>query len=242
MTCGPRSRPTSTSSSANEFTTDVPEHSRTKPPKAPLREAILGPPRFAAWAHAAGPAHLLRRENLLNLKGDPYLGENILITGSPTRRILPSHRPRSAQKNRQLESGPRRALENTYAITDDNEYFAECTQSWFDCNAANPSTTTSNPRQIQYDPLARLRADLPRQRLAHQPPPEKDSPTSSASRPALRVPTIKSPNCVSRTVDWRFSTNLAKGDPESRDQASQDSSPLPDFSSHLGSGTNRRRI
>jgi hypothetical protein len=81
-------------------------------------------------------------ENLLNLKGDPYRGENILI--HEFAHIIMNVAIRNAEPDTHKKiidhwkSARDEGLwKNTYAISDDNEYFAECVQSWFDCNAKN---------------------------------------------------------------------------------------------------------
>src|SRR5437868_2466858 len=65
----------------NEFTTDVPEHSHLRPPKD---SKLTGKQYWDRRARGLGgtrtdPLTSCGEENLLNLKGDPYRGENILI-------------------------------------------------------------------------------------------------------------------------------------------------------------------
>lgn len=122
----------------SEMTTDVPEHSFLTPKDFWDRRARgLG-------ATPEAPCVSCGEENLLGLRGDPYHTENILIhefahaiheTGM--RAVDPTFDKRleavfEAAKAEGLWKG-------TYAMTNRAEYFAEGTQSWFDCNRANDS-------------------------------------------------------------------------------------------------------
>ena len=89
-------------------------------------------------------------ENLLNLKGDRYRNENILIhefSHAIHRYGLGSLDPKFDARLKEIYT---RAMDkglwkDTYAATNHSEYWAEGVQSYFDCN--NPpnraSTTTS---------------------------------------------------------------------------------------------------
>jgi len=44
----------------------------------------------------------------------------------------------------------------TYAATNDREYFAEGAQSWFDCNAPKGTSTTASTRARSSRPMTRL--------------------------------------------------------------------------------------
>src|SRR5205809_2764207 len=66
---------------ASEFTTDIPEHANLRPPKD---SKLTGKQFWDRRARGLGgtrtdPVCSCAEENLLNLKGDPYRGENILI-------------------------------------------------------------------------------------------------------------------------------------------------------------------
>jgi hypothetical protein len=117
---------------ATEYTMDIPENQRPRM----LAEAAyhdrrsrgLGGEQYATCGE----------ENLLSLAGDPYRSENITIhefahtIASNLRRV---DRPWWDR----LEDLYQQALAeglwaNTYAATNEQEYWAEATQSWFDCN------------------------------------------------------------------------------------------------------------
>jgi cyclophilin family peptidyl-prolyl cis-trans isomerase len=119
---------------ADEYTTDIPEHSRLTPKLYWDRRARgLG-------ATPSVPAVSCGEENLLGFERDPYPNENIFVhefghaihgTGlnitDPTfdRRLRAAFR---AARDRGL-------WDNTYAATNHSEYWAEGVQSWFDDNA-----------------------------------------------------------------------------------------------------------
>ena len=113
-----------------EMTTDVPEQRNMKPKDYWDRRARgLG-----------GRVTSCGEENLLNLRGDRYRNENILIHefahaihGYGLRSVEP-------QFDRRLRATYQRAKdaglwEDTYAMTNAGEYWAEGVQSYFDCNA-----------------------------------------------------------------------------------------------------------
>jgi hypothetical protein len=122
--------------STGEMTTDVPEHSDLVPKSYWDRRARgLG-------ATLARPAVSCGEENLLDLPGDPYWQENILVhefahavheRGMNV--VDPSfdERLRIAYQHA-LSSG---LWAGTYAMTNRQEYWAEAAQSWFDCNRVN---------------------------------------------------------------------------------------------------------
>jgi predicted metalloprotease with PDZ domain len=117
-----------------EMTTDVPEQ-RDMTPKAywDRRARGLGGSRRRPVASCA-------EENLLNLEGDRYRDENILvhefahtIHGTGLRDVDPAF-------NGRLRDAYRKAMDkglwkNTYAATNPGEYWAEGVQSYFDTNA-----------------------------------------------------------------------------------------------------------
>jgi hypothetical protein len=155
----------------NEFTTDIPEHSQLKPPR---KSNLTGPQYWNKRARGLGgtrsdPLTSCGEENLLNLKGDPYQGENILIhefshiiQNVAIRNTNPDLHKKISDAYHQAKSEG--LWKGTYAITDDNEYFAEATQSWFDCNAANNAVHNdidTREKLQKYDPrLAALLAQV----------------------------------------------------------------------------------
>lgn len=118
----------------NEMTTDVPEQRDMTPKDYWDRRARgLGGSKRKPVASCA-------EENLLNLKGDRYFNENILvhefahtIHGTGLRDVDPTcnERLRDAYRNA-MEKG---LWKNTYAATNAGEYWAEGVQSYFDTNA-----------------------------------------------------------------------------------------------------------
>ncbi len=114
----------------SEMTTDVPEQ-RSMTPKDYWDKRARG---------LGGRLTSCGEENLLNLRGDRYFNENILIhefshaihrygIGSVDRTF-----------DQRLQTIYKKAMDrglwrNTYAATNHSEYWAEATQSYFDCNA-----------------------------------------------------------------------------------------------------------
>lgn len=119
----------------DEFTLDVPEHSDLRPAEYWNRRARgLG-------ATKQRPAVSCGSENLLEMSGDPYRGENILIHEFAHVIHEIGLRAVDATFQERLEGIRTRALaaglwKDTYAATNAAEYWAEGVQSWFDCNAA----------------------------------------------------------------------------------------------------------
>lgn len=143
----------------NEFTTDIPEHSKLTPAVYWDRRARgLGATRQA-------PAVSCGEENLLCHPEDPYWQENIgihefahAIHSMGMVKVDPTFDSR-------LETAFKAAIakglwENTYAATNHYEYWAEAVQSWFDDNRENDSLHNQiDTRQElkDYDPrVARL--------------------------------------------------------------------------------------
>lgn len=120
---------------ASEMTTDVPEHSDLKPAEYWNRRARgLGATRRR-------PSISGGEENLLEMDGDPYRGENILIHefAHTVHEIgMAAVDPTFDKRLRQaFEAALEKGLwKNTYAATNRNEYWAEGVQCWFDCNQA----------------------------------------------------------------------------------------------------------
>ncbi len=144
---------------ADEYTTDVPEHSRLKPKLYWDRRARgLG-------ATLSNPVVSCGEENLLGYPGDPYPKENIFvhefahaIHGTGLRTIDPTF-------NKRLRASYQAAIDrglwkNTYAATNHSEYWAEGVQSWFDDNAppdALHNEIRTRVKLKEYDPtLAKL--------------------------------------------------------------------------------------
>ena len=120
--------------SANEYTTDVPEHSNMKPKLYWDRRARgLG-------ATPSNPVVSCAEENLLGYERDPYPSENIMvhefahaIHGTGLNRVDPTFDKRLRAS---YEAAKERGLwKNTYAETNRAEYWAEGVQCWFDDNA-----------------------------------------------------------------------------------------------------------
>jgi hypothetical protein len=119
----------------DEMTTDVPEQRDMKPKKYwDARARGLG-----------GQVCSCGEENLLNLPGDRYNAENILIHefshtihNYGLKAVDPTFDERLKQLfERSIQAG---RWENTYAATNREEYWAEGVQDYFDCNStrANP--------------------------------------------------------------------------------------------------------
>lgn len=147
----------------NELTTQIPEHSDLQPDYYWDRRARgLG-------STPSRPAVSCGEENLLNYEGDPYSTENILVhefahaihqMGLNT--VDPSFDDRlKALYDAAVEKG---LWENTYAITNKAEYWAEGTQSWFDTNRANDDQhnhVDTRDKLKEYDPaLATLLTEV----------------------------------------------------------------------------------
>lgn len=113
-----------------EMTTDVPEQRNMKPKEYwDKRARGLG-----------GRVTSCGEENLLNLKGDRYRNENILI--HEFAHAIHEHglRALDPQFDGRLRAAFARAKDkglwkDTYAATNANEYWAEGVQDYFDCNA-----------------------------------------------------------------------------------------------------------
>ena len=147
----------------NELTTQIPEHSDLQPDYYWDRRARgLG-------STPTRPAVSCGEENLLNYEGDPYSTENILVhefahaihqMGLNT--VDPSFDDRlKVLYDAAVEKG---LWENTYAITNKAEYWAEGTQSWFDTNRANDAQhnhVDTRDKLKDYDPaLASLLTEV----------------------------------------------------------------------------------
>ncbi len=119
-----------------ELTTDVPEHADLTP-KAYWDRRARG-----LGATLARPATSAAEENLLELPGDPYATESILV--HEIAHTIHQHGvavvdPTFARRLTAAYAHARAAglWAGTYAGTNEDEYWAEATQSWFDTNRAN---------------------------------------------------------------------------------------------------------
>jgi alpha-glucosidase len=113
-----------------EMTTDVPEQ-RKMTPKDYWDKRARG---------LGGRITSCGEENLLNLKGDRYRSENILIHEFAHCIHEQGLRLVDPKFDDRLQAAYRRAMDKelwkkTYAATNHKEYWAEGVQSYFDCNA-----------------------------------------------------------------------------------------------------------
>ena len=139
---------------SNEYTTDVPEHSRLRPRIFWDRRARgLG-------ATPDAPAVSCGEENLLGYLGDPYSTENICIHefahaihSMGLSAIDPTFDDRLATA---FQSAIQRGLwKGTYAATNREEYWAEAVQCWFDDNRENDALhnhVNTRVELTEYDP------------------------------------------------------------------------------------------
>lgn len=143
----------------NEYTTDVPEHSRMEPAVYWDRRArgLGGSPVSCA------------EENMLCFPGDPYSTENILIHefahaihGYGLRTLDPTFNDRLRALHKKAKDAG--LWPNTYAITNPAEYWAEGVQSWFDNNRQNDALhchVDTRAELKEYDPdLAKLISEV----------------------------------------------------------------------------------
>lgn len=116
-----------------ELTTDLPEHSDLTP-KAYWDRRARG-----LGATAQRPAVSCAEENLLEEPGDPYAAENICVhefSHAVAQFALRRHvKDFDAKLTAAFENAKAKGIwKNTYAMTDESEYWAEAVQSWFDTN------------------------------------------------------------------------------------------------------------
>jgi hypothetical protein len=140
---------------ATEYTMDIPENQR---PRMQARAAFhdrrsrgLGGVKYTTCGE----------ENLLSLHGDPYALENITIhefahtIASNLQRVNPQWWDElSDLYDQAMEDG---LWESSYAATNVQEYWAEGTQSWFDCNTPRDDGRVHNgiwnrEKLKKYDP------------------------------------------------------------------------------------------
>ena len=139
---------------ATELITDIPEHSDLKPKEYWDRRARgLGPTRRR-------PAVSCAEENLLNLKGDRYHKENILVHefahAIHEMGLNSIDRTFDARLREVYNGAMKKGLwKKTYAATNYKEYWAEGVQSYFDCNAPeghDHNGIETRPKLAKYDP------------------------------------------------------------------------------------------
>jgi cyclophilin family peptidyl-prolyl cis-trans isomerase len=120
----------------NEFTTDIPEHSR-------LQSRIFWDRRARGLgATPRAPAVSCGEENLLAYPRDPYSTENICVHEFAHAIHEMGMNSVDATFDRRLRQAHRNATnqnlwKGTYAFTNPHEYWAEGAQSWFDNNREN---------------------------------------------------------------------------------------------------------
>jgi hypothetical protein len=137
---------------ATEYTMDIPENQR--------RYMIARGAYHDRRSRGLGglPLATCAEENLLNLRGDPYTRENITIHEF-------SHTVASAirRANREWYDQLRDAYNdayargdygNSYAMTDEQEYWAEGAQCWFDCANPRNSGGASNRAELKKKDIA----------------------------------------------------------------------------------------
>ena len=147
----------------DEFTTDIPEHSLSKPAGFWNRRArgLGGMPRR--------PVTSCGEENLLRYKGDPYHAENILI--HEFAHCIHHMGLRTVDKtfDKRLDRIYRKAMakglwKGKYAGNNRAEYWAEAVQSWFDTNRPpdhDHNHVDTREELKKYDPeIARLVAEV----------------------------------------------------------------------------------
>lgn len=149
-----------------EQTTDIPEHSDLKPKEYWDKRA-----RGLGATHAR-PAVSCGEENLLNLPGDRYARENILVHEFAhvihEMGLASIDAKFDARLKDTFESAKKKGLwQKTYAATNHKEYWAEGVQSYFDTNDANNAQHNDidiREKLAKYDPdLFRLIDDVFRQ-------------------------------------------------------------------------------
>ena len=123
----------------NEYTTDMPETRRMNPWWNKRARGLGGNPTTCG------------EENLLNFKGDPYRGENILIHEF----AHAIHHSGMRVLDKTFEERLRALFEKTketglvagYCMSSPGEFWAEGVQSWFDCNWPNIMLTMKDGKK-----------------------------------------------------------------------------------------------
>jgi hypothetical protein len=143
----------------DEFTTDVPEHSRLSPKDWwDARARGLG-------GSQTDPVCSCGEENLLCYEGDPYATENILIHefahNIHLRGMVNVDSTFDARVKKAYDAAMAAGLwKGKYGSTNHHEYFAEGVQSWFDNNREpdhDHNHVNTRKELVEYDPgLAEL--------------------------------------------------------------------------------------
>ena len=128
----------------SEVTTDIPEHAdlNTAFPSTDWNKRCRG-----VGATRVRPACSGAEENVLQLDGDRYRGESILIHEfGHTMLVMGLDKDFRAQVQTAYQDAMSKGLfKNTYAATNADEYWAEGVQDWFDANlTAAPSNGVHN--------------------------------------------------------------------------------------------------
>ena len=147
----------------DEFTTNIPEHSHLEP-KAYWDRRSRG-----VGSTLEHPAVSCGEENLLDLPGDPYASENILIHEMAHTIHLQGLAVTDPGFDGRLRNAYESAVikglwKGTYALSNRAEYWAEGVQSWFDCNRENDfehNQVNTREELKSYDPaLAKLLGEI----------------------------------------------------------------------------------
>lgn len=136
-----------------EVTTDIPEHAdlNTAFPSTDWNKRCRG-----VGATRARPACSGAEENVLQLDGDRYRGESILIHEfGHTMLVMGLDKEfRTAVQTAYKDAMAKGLFKNTYAASNADEYWAEGVQDWFD---ANLTSTPSNGIHNEIGTRAQLR-------------------------------------------------------------------------------------
>ncbi|MCP4375446.1 MAG: hypothetical protein GY794_04640 [bacterium] len=147
----------------NEFTTDVPEHSKLKP------KGFWDKRARGMGGNPHRPATSCGEENLLRYKGDPYASENILIHefAHAIHHIALTSTDKTFDKRlyQAYASAMKKGLwKGKYASINRAEYWAEAVQSWFDTNRKpdhDHNHVNTRKELKEYDPgVAKLVAEV----------------------------------------------------------------------------------
>ena len=138
----------------NERTCDIPEHSDLSPAEYWNRRA-----RGLGATHAR-PCVSCAEENVLNLIGDPYDKECVLIHEFAHAIHLMALVDLDNGFQKRLDKCYRNAMnrglwKGKYAASNSEEYWAEGVQSWFDCNRENDGSHNHVNTRVElkeYDP------------------------------------------------------------------------------------------
>ena len=138
----------------NERTCDIPEHSDLRPIEYWNRRA-----RGLGATHAR-PCVSCAEENVLNLIGDPYDKECVLIHEFAHAIHLMALVDLDNGFQKRLDKCYRNAMsrglwKGKYAASNSEEYWAEGVQSWFDCNRENDGSHNHVNTRVElkeYDP------------------------------------------------------------------------------------------